>query len=304
MLKTSFALLVTVFVSGFLIIACNNVNSPEDRFSGFEENSSFQTIESDLALLKDGGIPIDETDGVFSIGWNEIFRPIDDELHIRGMAFAVAFGEVNDFHKFGINMGSVIINYGDHQTELHKKTNDRRGTMYSLFKRPFGHSDQLLEYIPDIEYEFQVTGSNAISPFSFSLTSPSALMDITSHEHGNVIDASQDLTITWEGGNADGKTAVRLMAHMRQDKGPRGKGPKGPRPSRHPHPDHIIFVVLDSHTGEYTFSSTQIQELLSKDDSAHLMVGVSQMDISEVEHDGKVFHTVMRNGNSVKLSVE
>jgi hypothetical protein len=34
------------------------------------------------------------------------------------------------------------------------------------------------------------------------------------------------------------------------------------------------------------------------------MVGVSQMDIGEVEHDGKVFHSVMRNGNSVKLKVQ
>ncbi len=301
MLKKSFALLVTVFVSGFLFFACNDVNSPEERNLDFLENSSFQTIESDLALLKDGGIPIDESDGVFSIGWNEVFRPIDDESLIRGMAFAVAFGEVNDFYKFGINMGSVIINYGDHNLELHKKSNDRRGTMYSLFKRPFGHSDQLLEYIPNIEYEFQVTGSDAITAFSFSLMSPSALMDITSHEHGNVIDPSQDLTITWDGGNADGKVAVRLMAHIRKDKGSRGKGPKGPR---HPHPDHIIFEILETNTGEYTFTSAQIQELLSNVDSAYLMVGVSQMDIGEVEHDGKVFHSVMRNGNSVKLKVE
>ena len=301
MLKKSFALLVTVFVSGFLFFACNDVNSPEERNLDFLENSSFQTIESDLALLKDGGIPIDESDGVFSIGWNEVFRPIDDESLIRGMAFAVAFGEVNDFYKFGVNMGSVIINYGDHNLELHKKSNDRRGTMYSLFKRPFGHSDQLLEYIPNIEYEFQVTGSDAITAFSFSLMSPSALMDITSHEHGNVIDPSQDLTITWDGGNADGKVAVRLMAHIRKDKGSRGKGPKGPR---HPHPDHIIFEILETNTGEYTFTSAQIQELLSNVDSAYLMVGVSQMDIGEVEHDGKVFHSVMRNGNSVKLKVE
>jgi hypothetical protein len=301
MLKQSFALLIAVFVSGFLIIGCDNVNNPDDRFSDFLDNSSFQTIESDLALLKDGGIPIDISDGVFSIGWNEVFRPVDDELQIRGMAFAVAFGDQNDFQRYGIDMGSVNINYDDHQTELHKKTNDRRGTMYSLFKRPFGHSDQLLEYIPGIDYEFQVTGSDAITPFSFSLTSPSVLMNITSHEHGNVIDASQDLKITWEGGNADGKVAVRLMAHMFKDKGPRGKGPKEPR---HPHPDHIIFETLDTNTGEYTFTSAQIQELLSNVDSAHLMFGVSQMDIGEVEHDSKVFHTVMRNGNSVKLKVQ
>jgi len=307
MLKKSFALLVTVFVSGFIFVACDDVNSPGERNADFLENSSFQTIESDLALLKDGGIPIDESDGVFSIGWNEIFRPIDDELHIRGMAFAVAFGEVNDFYKYGINMGSVLINYSDHQIELHKKTNDRRGTMYSLFKRPFGHSDQLLEYIPGIEYEFQVTGSDAISQFSFSLVSPSALMDITSHEHGNVIDPSQDLTITWGGGNDDGKVAVRLMAHFRPDKDgkkPGDKGRRGHHPPRHPHPDHILFEILDTNTGEYTFTSTQIRGLLSNVDSAHLMVGVSQMDVGEVEHDGKVFHTVMRNGNSVKLAVQ
>ena len=301
MLKKSFALFITVCVSGFLFIACNDVNSPDDRFSAFLENSSFQTIDSDLALLKDGGIPIDESNGVFSIGWNEIFRPFDDVARIRGMAFAVAFGDNNDSRKFGLNMGSVLINYNGNQIELHKRSNDERGTMYSLFKRPFGHSDQLLEYIADIEYEFQVTGSDVISQFSFSLTSPSALMDITSHEHGNVIDPTQDLTITWEGGNADGKIAVRLMANTRFDKGSRDRKRRGPR---HPHPDHIIFEILDSNTGEYTFTSAQIQELLSNVDSAHLMVGVSQMDIGEVEHDGKVFHTVMRNGNSVMLSIQ
>ncbi len=301
MLKKTLPLILLTSAFVFVFTACNEVNSPQRDSFLADKNNSFETIDSDLFLLKEGGMDIDAAAGIFSIGWNEIFRPFDDESHIMGMAFAVAFGEPNDFHKFGLNMGSVFINYGDHQTELHKRTNDRRGTMYSLFKRPFGDSDQLLEFIPDMEYAFQVTGSDAITAFSFSLMSPSALMDITSHEHGNVIDPSQDLTITWDGGNADGKVAVRLMAHIRHDKGPRGKGPKGPR---HPHPDHIIFEILDTNTGEYTFSSTQIQELLSNVDSAHLMVGVSQMDIGEVEHDSKVFHTVMRNGNSVMLSVE
>jgi hypothetical protein len=306
MLRKSLVLLVALFVSGFLIIACNDVSGPEEGNFDLLENSSFQTIESDLVLLKEGGMPIDESDGVFSIGWNEVFRPID-ESQIRGMAFAVAFGEINDFYKYGINMGSVLINYGDHQIELHKKINDRRGTMYSLFKRPFGHSDQLLDYIPNIEYEFTVTGSDVLSPFSFSLTSPSALMDITSHEYSNVIDPSQDLTITWDGGNTDGKVAVRLMVHFRPDKDGRkhgGKDRRGPHHHHHPHPNHIIFEILDTNTGEYTFTSEQIQQLLINIDSAHLMVGVSQMDVGEVEHDSKVFHTVMRNGNSVKLKVE
>jgi hypothetical protein len=294
MLKKSFALLLIVFVLGFLFNACNNVNSPDDRFSDFLENSSFQTIDSDLFLLKEWGMDIDASAGIFSIGWNEIFRPMDDELQIRGMAFAVAFGESNDRGKFGLNMGSVFINYGDHNVELNKKTNDRRGTMYSLFKRPFGDSDQLLEFIPNIEYQFEVTGSDRFSPITLSLTSPEALMDITSHDHGNVIDPTQDLTVTWEGGNDDGMVAVRMMPFSLRKKGRRDRL----------HFDRIIIKILVSNTGEHTFSSAQIQELLNNVDSAHLMVGVSQMDIGEVEHDGKVFHTVMRNGNSVKLKVQ
>jgi hypothetical protein len=119
-------------------------------------------------------------------------------------------------------------------------------------------------------------------------------MDITSHEHGNVIDPTQDLTITWDGGKDDGMVAVRMMPLALHKKGRKDRL----------HFDRIIIKILVSNTGEYTFSSAQIQELLSNVDSAHLMVGVSQMDIGEVEHDGKVFHSVMRNGNSVKLKVE
>ncbi len=69
-----------------------------------------------------------------------------------------------------------------------------------------------------MEYAFQVTGSDVISQFSFSLTSPSALMDITSHEHGNVIDPTQDLTITWDGGKPM-EVAVRMMHYALHEKG-------------------------------------------------------------------------------------
>jgi len=295
MLKKSFALLVTVFVSGVLFIACNNVNSPDDRFADFLENSSFQTIDSDLALLKEGGMDIDASAGIFSIGWNEIFRPFDDERHIMGMAFAVAFGEPNDFHKFGLNMCFVFINYGDHQMELHKKTNDRRGTMYSLFKRPFGDSDKLLDFIPNTEYQFEVTGSDQFTPITISLTSPSSLINITSHSFGDVIDLAQDLAITWEGGNADGKVALRLMPHFRRH---------NHRDNRNPHRDQIIFVILDSNPGHYTFTAEQIQELLNGVDTRHFALGVSQMEFGEVDHDNGILHTAMRNGNSVWLSVQ
>ncbi len=294
MLKKTLPLILLTSAFVFVFTACNEVNSPQRDSFLADKNNSFETIDSDLFLLKEGGMDIDAAAGIFSIGWNEIFRPFDDESHIMGMAFAVAFGEPNDRHKFGLNMGSVFINYGDHQTELHKKTDDRRGTMYSLFKRPFGDSDQLLEFIPNTEYQFEVTGSDRFSPITLSLTSPDALMDITSHDHGNVIDPAQDLTVTWEGGNDDGKVAVRLMPFSLRKKGRKDRLLF----------DHIIFEILDTNTGEYTFTAERIQELLNRVDARHFVLGVSQMDFGEVEHDNGILHTAMRNGNSVKLLVE
>ena len=294
MLKKTLPLILLTSAFVFVFTACNEVNSPQRDSFLADKNNSFETIDSDLFLLKEGGMDIDASAGIFSIGWNEIFRPFDDESHIMGMAFAVAFGEASDRLKFGLNMGTVFINYGDHNVELHKRTNDRRGTMYSLFKRPFGDSDQLLEFIPNTEYQFEVTGSDQFTPITISLTSPSSLMNITSHSFGDVIDPTQDLTVTWEGGNDNGKVALRLMPHFRRHK----------RHHDRLHFDHIIFEILDTNTGEYTFTSEQIQELLNSVDARHFVLGVSQMDFDQVEHDNGVLHTAMRNGNSVMLAVE
>jgi hypothetical protein len=163
-----------------------------------------------------------------------------------------------------------------------------------------------LEFIPNEDYEFEVTGSEQFSAATFTLTSPEALIDITSHNHADEINPTQDLTLTWEGGTADEKVALRLMAHFRGHggkKGPHGKGgPKGP-PPRSPM-ETVIFIVLDTNPGEYTFTAEQVQELLKNNGTQHIVAGVSQMDFQEVEHEGKLLHTVMRNGNSVMLSVQ
>ena len=90
--------------------------------------------------------------------------------------------------------------------------------------------------------------------------------------------------------------ALRLMPHFRRH--------NHHRDNHHPHPDHIIFVILDSNPGHYTFTAEQIQELLNGIDTRHFVLGVAQMDFGEVEHENGVLRTAMRNGNSVMLSVE
>jgi hypothetical protein len=308
MIRKNLPALLFIF-SVIILMGCSQdgINDPDQFITDYD---SFETIGSDLSLLKEGGMEIEGSDGIFSIGWNEIFRPFNTGDEVMGTAFAAAFGEdagsFPHFRRFGIAMGSVFINYASNQIEMHKHSDNRRGVAYSLFKRPFGRSESMLQFMPNEEYEFEVTGSNLFSAATFTLTSPEALIDITSHNHADEIDPMQDLTLTWEGGNLNDKVGIRLMAHFRGNggkKGPHGKGhPTGP-PPRSPM-ETIIFVILDTNTGEYTFTADQVQELLKNDGTQHIVAGISQMDFQEVEHEGKILHTVMRNGNSVKLKVK
>jgi len=272
-MKTKFNFFSTSSLVLILILAgCSpeETNTPNQNPLPTPDVSSFETIDSDLLLLKEAGMDID----------NEIFRPVHEDSETGGMVFAVAFGEPNDIQRFGINMGSVFINYGDHQIELHKRVDDRKG--------PFGCSDQLIEFIPNEEYQFEVTGSDGFSKISFSLISPSELIDITSHNNGDDIVSGQDLTVTWEGGDPNKKVAVRLIPFFRRH--------IDHHDNHYPIHDHIISVILDSNTGHYTFTGGT--------DVRHAVVGVSQMDFGEVDHENGVLRTAMRNGSNVMLKVK
>ena len=307
-MKYKLGLITSGLVFMLFAFGCQSeLNSPE-RGDFLNDQMSFETVDSDLALMKDGGMPLDSSAGVFSIGWNEMFRPFMDSAEVKGMAFAVAFGErgtdLLHLRKYGLDMGDVFINYGGNQIEMYKKFHEFRGTAYSLFERPFGHcnSENLLEFIPNTEYQFEITGSEAFAPITISLTSPNTLMDITNYTNGQIIDPTQDLTINWEGGN-EGKVGIRLMPHLRTPKGVR-HGRHGDPPQHHPPFDRVIFIILENNTGTYTFPAQQIQRILNGIPAHGLMAEVSQMDFGEVEHTNGTLHTAMRNGCSVMLRIQ
>jgi len=286
-------------------------NSP-DQNNSLTDQALYKTVDGDLALMNAGGMPLDSAAGVFSIGWNEIFRPFMDSSEVKGMAFAVAFGErpsdLPHFRKFGLDMGDITINYSGNQVEMYKHFHDRRGVAYSLFERPFGHceSENMLEFMPNTEYQFEVSGSEAFAPITITLTSPSALMNITSPTFGEFINPAEDLTINWEGGN-EGKVGIRLMPALRPRRGHDG-GPGGMHggPGHDPKPpmDRVIFVILETNTGTYTFTAQQIQELINGIPADGLRAEVSQMDFVDVEHENGTLYTAMRNGNSVMMRIQ
>jgi len=77
MLKKTLPLILLTSAFAFIFTSCNEVNSPQRDSFLADKNSSFETIDSDLFLLKEGGMDIDASAGIFSIGWNEIFRPFE-----------------------------------------------------------------------------------------------------------------------------------------------------------------------------------------------------------------------------------
>jgi len=287
--------LVVAFLFLFAFTGCKpEVNAPGDENISDEALYKFETVDSDLNLLQDGGIPIEARDGVFSIGWNEVFRKSDDDSLAKGMAFAVAFNESTTkkfkAHKTGIDMGEITINYSSNSIKMHKMKHPHKGFAYSLFDKPFGASENLLQYLPNAQYNFNVSGSDKFSPIELTLTSPAALIDITSHSFKDSVDANQDLTIIWSGGG-DSKTAIRVMAHF---------------PNVKPGPPHkkVFVKILENNSGQYTITSDQLKQITSGGKVHKIAIEVSQADRTEVEHDGKTLHTIMRNGSSVLLNVK
>ena len=308
-MKNKVGIIFTVFIFFLFLLGCQSeVNSP-DQNNLSTDQLTYQAVDNDLALMKDGGMPLDSAAGIFSIGWNEIFRPFMDSSRIKGMAFAVAFGErptdLPHFRKFGLDMGDIFINYPGNQVEMYKHIHPRRGVAYSLFERPFGHcdSENMLEFIPNTDYQFEVTGSENFAPITITLTSPAALMNITSPAFGEIINPAEDLTINWEGGT-EGKVGIRLMPdfrHRREHDGGPGGGHGGPGPDQNPPMHRVIFIILDTNTGTYTFSAEQIQDLLNGIPANGLRAEVSQMDFGEVAHENGTIRTAMRNGNTVMM---
>ena len=305
--------IIFLVLSFFLFFwGCQSDPNSPDQNDSLTDQALYKTVDGDLALMNAGGMPLDSSAGVFSIGWNEIFRPFMDTSNIKGMAFAVAFGErpadLPHFRKFGLDMGDVFINYSGNQIQMYKNVHRRMGVAYSLFERPFGHcnTENLLEFIPNTGYQFEVTGSEYFAPITITVTSPAALMNITSPTFGEVIDPTQDLTITWDGGNA-GKVGIRLMPALKPRRGHDG-GPGGMHggPGHGPNPpmDRVIFVILETNTGTYTFTAQQIQEIINGIPADGLRAEVSQMDFIDVEHPNGTLHTAMRNGNSVMMRIQ
>jgi hypothetical protein len=65
-----------------------------------------------------------------------------------------------------------------------------------------------------------------------------------------------------------------------------------------------IIGKLDNNPGTYTVAAEKIQDLISRTGAHGLLCTVSQMSVSDVEHDGGTVHVVFRNGDGVMVKVQ
>jgi hypothetical protein len=276
------------------------------------------------------GIDIKESDGIFGIGWRSRMRPEDAESDSFGHARAVAFGDaVEDERRPGIDMGTVTLSYTGGEVELTKRERPRGGTIYTSLSGRRQENPVSIGFAGGGEYQFDVSGSDEFAAVTLSVTAPQELLNITSHARGDAVSPDDDLVIEWSGG-ADGKVAIAIVAlsgeHRRgkdRPAGPRnregrrgrrggggrgghGGGPGGPggHGGGHPKPVNVLHEMIDSNNGEYTLTAAALAELIGDSGATRIVIHVSQLIASDVDHDGETLWAVLHTGDGVMLVLE
>ena len=302
----SLALTATIALTG-----CSDQTSPE---SGALHDVSYAFADDQLATSSSAGVDIDESSGVFSVGWRQFMVPHDGSSALVGDALAVVFdgsqaGKAPLRTRAGIDIGAVTLRFAGTELGLTKNEGWKKGVFYSLFPRP--HRGAMhgpperpgLEFVGGATYEFKVTGSEAFSARTIAIAAPPSLLNITSHTDGDEADLTSDVVLAWEGGNPTDPITIRVSTRLPdpQGGGPRRRGEGGGPHHGALHIPQGYLVTLEGNPGTYAIPAAEIRALLDEEGGSAFSVMVLQLTESSFEHDGKSFRTLLRNGDRVLL---
>ncbi len=293
-------------------------------------------IDNELALLRTGGIGVDSSRAVFSLGWREFLDPRSQAITLTGRAFAVAFTHSRNLpvpHS-GMDMGSVFLNYNGVHVELQKRIDPRRGISYSTFSGPReGGSNTNVQFVANEPYEFEVTGSDSFSAFRGSVVSPAALFSFVGDTNRRSISATSDLTLRWSGGNASDGILLAVMPfppaplggvrppgdpdslhphgpggmHPGDPRRGPGGGPGGPGDFNPPPPidsTKAIIVKLQDNPGTYTIPAGRLQGLVNNTGARAIVCVISQLTQNTPSHDGGTVRIVLANEDHLHLIIQ
>jgi hypothetical protein len=206
---------------------------------------------------------------------------------------------LRDRNAVGLDMGTVFVVSGQDTFELPRLTSTLFGVRYGLFGGPHGgpkgpkggpggghggpHRHDLpnggsltivdIPFVGGGNYQFEVSGSDQVAARTLSINAPSQLVQITGLANQDTIDATQDLTVTWEGdAAANNMVLVLVLAPARKPGRFGGAGQHG----------EPVFTSLDPAAGSYTISAQSLQDLLSASGATALSLHLSQSVVSEI----------------------
>ncbi len=309
---------------------CSNPNSPNDNLSSnlsASIDNAFSTADENLQIMKDGGVNVDSSMGVFSISWDRVYPPNSSTPKTLGSAIAVGFDKNTPdrppLGKGGIDLGTVYFSYGGNKIELVKHTGPDGGVVYTPDRSGQNPSDGGIQFNPGQTYSFQVSGSSGFSGINIDLTAPQSLLQITAPSSNGTVNASGDLTISWsDGGNGSG-----VLVCVAPFKGPQngnghrpGPGMNGnnpPPPSgqdngigRPPQPGapfmnpDAIVKKLDNDPGQITIPASDLEAMINKTGAKQIVCSVSEVYVNKIAHDGGNINAVVHNSDQIILSVK
>jgi len=316
----------------FTLFSCQESTQPREEQISEIDQYYYETVENDIDMINAGGFPIEGSSGVFSIDWNSFVGRdlIQVNAPVAGHVFAVAYNESADsgnlgrFLRIGQDIGSVFLKYSETNIELNKIDTPHGGIFYTNYmpqfigrrgrigqipsrgNRSFGNHQQVInfngpaanfvpvEFIADTEYKFEIGGSDNLSPFEVSITSPSELVNLTSHGNRDEIDVENDLKLTWDGAS-DGQVIIRVTApqiYRRDERRGPIKYTEG------------ILETTQANTGEFIIPKERLQTVVENSILPMLWIHVSAFQVNEVEHESKKYHGIMRTGDQVIVRVK
>jgi hypothetical protein len=296
MMKRLFASALALLASaGIFLIGCESLNGPDSAVEeslSSEEIFDVSTVEGETSILKAAGAAVDSANAFFILRWGA-GPHLQNNSTVKGHASAVAFETITtprDFNAVGLDMGTVSVLSGQDKFELVKLVRGISDVRYGMFGGPKGGrgrhgfgdprggrrgghggpKDGLaiinIPFIAGSNYQFEVTGSDKVAAMTLDINAPAKLVQITGLADKDTIDATQDLTVAWDG-DVSANNMVLVLAPAKK------RGRFGDGSTQPPQP---IFQRVDAAAGSYTISAETLQGVVTQSNAKALGLHLSQ----------------------------
>lgn len=317
---------MAMLVCAGAFVGCQSLTEPETALNDQTLVSDFDvTTQADqISLLEAAGADVDSANGFFLLNWNEMKQRQTSDAQVIGRATAVSFGSTLSVPRSktpGVDMGEVTLAIHADVFALPKITFPNDGVRYGLVgfrggpphggprgehggphgrsgepggkagQPPFGVDSLNIPFVSSGVYQFAASGSEQVPALTLDIQAPAQLLQIGGVTDDQIIDVTQDLTITWTGDASVSEMTLVLAPAFHRG---RFDGM-----NQRPEP---LMITLDPAAGSYTISAQTLQDVLG--DANGLMLHVAQGTHREVALDNGTKYVIgLRTSDGVRLRI-